>query len=298
MAYTIDDCFNLLKYRGNQNAYLANLSPNDFNLLWPRAENRFFNSQYKLYGVTKKINDTLSKVKTDPLPITIDSAGKYTFPADMLHESSVTHTYNSIQQEVVEYEDDRLANKLSSTYDAPSAEFPIYLRYSTYLQFYPITLGTAILTYLKKPVNSFWNYTLNGSINVLGTLTGGTGYVNGTYTNVPLTGGAGNSALATIVVSATHVTSVTITYAGVSYKAADALSASNTFLGGTGSGFSIVVSSIKNGRPVYNSTGSVQPIWLDSDIDQIVYLILQDYGVNTRDQEVENFALTQEKINA
>lgn len=296
MAYTIDQCYKLLTYRGNENSYLANLSPNDFNLLWPRAETRWFNSQYKLYGITKKINDTLSKVKTDPLAITIDGAGKYTYPADMLHESSVTHVFNGIQQEVTEVEDDRLANNLSSAYDAPNEEFPIYLRYSTYLQFYPITLANAILTYLKKPVNSLWAYTLNGQIDALGTLTGGAAYTNGTYINIPLTGGAGNSALANITISGGAVTAVVITKAGFQYKATDALSVLNTNVGGTGTGFSIVVASIKNGRPTYDSANSVQPIWSDTDVDQIVYLILQDYGINTRDAEVESFAQNEFKM--
>lgn len=294
---SINDCYNLLRYRGNQNAYLANLSPNDFNLLWPRAEMRYFNSQYKLFGSTKKINDTLSKVKTNPIPISIDGQGHYQFPTDLLHEVTITHTIGGIQQDVEEYQDDRLANKLSSSYDPPTEDYPIYVRYATYFQFYPITLSTATLTYLKNPTPSFWNYTLNGEISVLGTITGGTGYVNGTYTNVPLTGGAGNSALANITVSGGAVTAVAITYPGVSYAVGNTLSASNTFLGGAGSGFSVVVSAIANGRPTYNPTGSTQPVWSDVDIDNIVYLILQDYGINTRDSEVESFAVTQEKMN-
>lgn len=302
MATSIDQCYQLLRYRGNKNAYLATLAPNDFNILWPRAETRYFNSLYKDFGITKKINDSLSKVKTPPIPITMPTtggtAGQYTFPADMLHEVSVMHVYNGILQEVTEFEDDRLPNKLSSSVDAPTLEFPIYVRYNTYLQFYPLTLATAVLTYLKQPTPSFWNYTLAGSLNVLGTLTGGSTYVNGTYTNVPLIGGSGNSALANITVMGNAVTSVIITYTGFGYVAGNTLSASNLNIGGTGSGFSIIVSSIKNGRPVYSSSGSVQPLWSDTDIDQIVYLILQDFGINTRDAEVEQWALTQEKINA
>ncbi len=295
---SINDCFNLLKYRGSQNSYLANLGPNDFNVLWPRAEQRWLNSLYKEFGITKQVNDSLSKVKTDPIPITIDGAGKYTFPADLLHEASVTTLVGGVQQDVEEFQENRKGNKLGSSYDAPNASYPIYIRYSTYLQFYPITLGTAILTYLKKPTASFWNYTLAGQIQTLGTITPGSLYVSGSYVNVPLTGGSGNSALANITVTAGLVTAVSIASSGVSYKVGDVLSASNAFLGGAGSGFSIPVSAIANGRPVYNPTGSVQPVWGDQDIDSIVYLILQDYGINVRDAEVESFAVNQEKMNS
>lgn len=301
---TINDCFGLLKYRGNSNSYLANLYPDEFNLLWPKAEIRFFNSKYKQYGITKKINDTLSKVLTPPLSITFPTtggtAGQYTFPTDMLHESSVMALFGGVQQEVTEFEPNRLANKLSSSVDAPTLEFPIYVRYNTYLQFYPITLGSAILTYLKEPTPSFWAYTLNGTILTLSSLVGGTGYVNGTYPNVFLAGGSGKGMQATVVVAGGVVTTVTITNGGTGYLTTDTLLVNNSFLGGTGSGFSIRVATIvvNQPRPTWNQANSVNPLWSDTDIDEIVYLVLADFGINTRDQEVEAFALTQEKLNA
>lgn len=87
-------------------------------------------------------------------------------------------------------------------------------------------------------------------ISALGTITGGSGYANGTYTNVPLTGGSGTGAVAaTVVVSVGTVTSVTIATngTGVNYAYGDTLSASNTNLGGTGSGFSIPVGLLSAG---------------------------------------------------
>lgn len=80
-----------------------------------------------------------------------------------------------------------------------------------------------------------------GGILTLGTVTGGTLYTNGTYTNVPLTGGTGTGAKATIVVSGGSVTTVTITTAGNYYLAGDVLSATAASIGGTGSGFSVPV---------------------------------------------------------
>jgi len=88
------------------------------------------------------------------------------------------------------------------------------------------------------------NATVNGQILTLGTVVPGGGYVNGTYTNVPLTGGAGSGAYATIVVAAGAVSTVTLTSPGLAYAVANTLSASNANLGGSGSGFSIPVGSI------------------------------------------------------
>jgi len=87
-------------------------------------------------------------------------------------------------------------------------------------------------------------FTFTGRALTLSTLVGGSGYVNATYTAVPLTGGSGSGAKATIVVSGGAVTSVTLTSYGNNYVIGDTLSASNTNLGGAGSGFSITVATI------------------------------------------------------
>jgi len=84
----------------------------------------------------------------------------------------------------------------------------------------------------------------SSAIQTLGSVTGGSGYTNGTYTNVPLTGGSGANATATVVVSGGAVTTVTITLRGAGYVVGNTLSALNTNLGGTGAGFSIPVSAI------------------------------------------------------
>lgn len=82
-------------------------------------------------------------------------------------------------------------------------------------------------------------------IATLGTVVPGTGYANGTYENVPLKGSVtGTGALATVVVASTVVSTVTITKAGNNYKAADSLSADASYIGGTGSGFSVPVATI------------------------------------------------------
>ena len=80
-----------------------------------------------------------------------------------------------------------------------------------------------------------------GAVLTLGTVTGGTLYTNGTYTNVSLTGGTGTGAKATVVVSGGSVTTVTITTGGNYYVVGDVLSALAASIGGTGSGFSVPV---------------------------------------------------------
>ena len=84
---------------------------------------------------------------------------------------------------------------------------------------------------------------VQGAINALGAITGGSGYTNGVYSNVALTGGSGSGATATIVVSGGSVTSVTLDSPGSFYVVNDSLSCASL---GSGVNFSIPVSTISN----------------------------------------------------
>ena len=98
-------------------------------------------------------------------------------------------------------------------------------------------------------------------IATLGTITGGSAYTAGTYFNVPLTGGTGSGALATITVAGGAVTVVTITNGGVQYTVGDVMSAAASTIGGTGSSFSIPVATVTN------STGTT---WLGDNFDTVL----------------------------
>lgn len=93
---------------------------------------------------------------------------------------------------------------------------------------FPVNAGTEI------------NYTgglLSGSIT-----NAGSGYANGTYTYIPLTGGSGSGATATLVVSGGIVVSFLINDRGTDYQPDDILT--GTF--GGGSGFEYTISSTMN----------------------------------------------------
>lgn len=91
---------------------------------------------------------------------------------------------------------------------------------------------------------SFLGYTGINAVNSLGSITPGSGYTNGTYANVPLTGGAGTGAVAHIQVVGGVVSQVILVQGGTGYAAANALSASAASIGGTGSGFSVPAATV------------------------------------------------------
>lgn len=386
MADKIDSAYQLLKDRANDRGVSSNISPDRFNLIWNRAELKFFNNAFRLYAETQVVSDAISKWLSDPMYLVIPSTGRYdisnslslihvdtlnsylpattttgaigaldtlvggadytnggyvlpltggtgvnatafilviggsvteisyftdigsgytvgdTLTANIPSEGDgagfsvdVAALINPSPYSISRVEKNKVASHRASTYDEPTREFPIYTQFSTWLQFYPENIQIAQLIYLKQPTPSVWGYKLAGAINTLTALVGGSSYTNGTYENVPLTGGNGTGALATIVVTGGAVTSVTVNTRnqGKLYQVGDQLSASASNIGGTGSGFSIDISSISNPRPTYNAGTSVQPLWNDIDISLIVDYALEDISINTRDQELQNFAQMQ-----
>jgi hypothetical protein len=87
-----------------------------------------------------------------------------------------------------------------------------------------------------------------GPIISLATLVGGSGYTDGTYSDIALTGGRGSLAYANITVAGGVVTSVVLVREGSYYQIGDVLSATPVvggFSNGTGSGFTINVSNVR-----------------------------------------------------
>ena len=101
-----------------------------------------------------------------------------------------------------------------------------------------------------------------GAISGVGTITSGSLYTNGNYSNVPLTGGSGSGATANITVSGQAVTSVTIKNSGNFYVVGDVLSCSNIYIGGSGSGFAIPVSAVNN---------TAGTSWLGDNYDPVLF---------------------------
>lgn len=95
-------------------------------------------------------------------------------------------------------------------------------------------------------------------------LVGGSGYVDGNYANVPLTGGTGTGCTADILVSGGVVTSVGLRSGGIRYTTGNILTVNPANLGGSGSNFSIQVAAITgNGVARYE-------VALSSDVSNTV----------------------------
>jgi hypothetical protein len=92
------------------------------------------------------------------------------------------------------------------------------------------------------PINAGTEINASGGANLF-TLTAGSGYTNGTYSDVAMTGGTGTGAQATITVAGGIVTAVVITANGTGYTVGDELTYA---LPGGGSSFKITLTYVMN----------------------------------------------------
>lgn len=141
-------------------------------------------------------------------------------------------------RQITEY----LAGPSRGIFVVPRSNFNnVYNGYSDGLQVLPINnsgVGSGI-TDVK----------FGGAITTFQIVDGGSGYTNGTYSGVALeyvTSGTGYAAVADITVSGGAVTSVTIVAGGCSYLPGEYVTADAASIGGTGSGFSMIVVTINS----------------------------------------------------
>jgi hypothetical protein len=146
-----------------------------------------------------------------------------------------------------EYLIDKDVNFIRQSYPNPTTDTGIPRYYG---QFKPYTYIIGPTPDANYEVELHYYYypisIVQGVVSGLGTVTGGSGYTNGYYENVSLTGGSGTNAVANITVSGGAVTTVTLINGGSLYLVGDVLSASNTYLGGAGSSFTVPVTNTNN----------------------------------------------------
>lgn len=171
---TIDEVHKFIDFIAKKSNSGGYITPAEKDLLLNRAQVQYFNKLYGnqndyrydrpvpriSYAVTEKISNSLSPFLSDLTALVIDANGQTNIPADLFQTVAVTKTLNGVENEITRVEHDRIANNLTSYYDAPDTSFPIYAQLKTKFQFYPKNLGSANIIYLKEPTKMVWGYTV------------------------------------------------------------------------------------------------------------------------------------------
>ena len=115
-----------------------------------------------------------------------------------------------------------------------------YLKTATY---YPDAIVGQVISGTGITAGTEVQTVTTSGINGLGAITAGSGYVNGSYSNIPFTTGTGFNGTANITVAGNIVTAVAIVNPGATYQVGDVLEVDDADLGG-GTGFSVPITSV------------------------------------------------------
>jgi len=161
-----------------------------------------------------------------------------------------------------EYLIDKDVNFIRQSYPNPTSDTGLPRYYAQFSPYVYIIGPTPDDDYNTELHYYYYPTTIvQGGLAGFGTIVGGSGYTNGTYVNVPLTGGNGSNGTATITVAGGVVTTVTLVNPGYLYLVGNSLSAAVSTIGGTGSGFSV---------PVYNIQNAAGTSWLGDNFESVL----------------------------
>ncbi len=152
--------------------------PATFDIYSNMATNELFNKYADIYQERQQITDKiLPFIKKEIIDIDF-TTGRMLYPSDYVDAVAIRAfdpvelaaalcsddppNYNAIRQiKVKVIDNDELGDRLTSLVVNPTQARPIAVFYDSYLQFYPVSVGSAILEYLRQPIDVVWGFTLD-----------------------------------------------------------------------------------------------------------------------------------------
>jgi hypothetical protein len=287
----INDVYTLVQYITNKNQQ-GYVTPSQFNTVINQAQKSYVSyllGSFQSYTPGRPVarvefgQNSVIRQRLSPIIVkvtnTIDVTGFSPYPSNYLQTDAIMTT---AFERIRFVQQDSLYSYYNSAVD-PVGSNPIYLLEPTGFRFYPITLGTAIVSYVKNPTDMSWAYKKDSNsrpvyttgIQGANVITGGSGYSSATVTfSAPPSGGI--QATGTVTLSGGVVTAIVMTNNGTGYSNT---TPTMTFagVGGTGATFS---------SPIV----STDPIWDIATIFDIIQRALSIIGVNLQSQAISQFA--------
>jgi hypothetical protein len=143
------------------------ISPSQFNDFVNRAVMESFMQKSQVFQSTQKISDDLRPF-IKRVPLDVNSEGQVLYPEDYVHLSSIKYVKvtqvgkQTIKKpiELFPLDDNELGYRLNSRIVEPTKDYPVMVYYDGFIQVYPIDLQRVEITYLRKPVEAVWAFTI------------------------------------------------------------------------------------------------------------------------------------------
>lgn len=162
---TIDKVYSIVQFFYNKKQN-GNITPEDFNLIAPRAQISFINGRitpkYDAKGnktgwqADQSIRRELSNILKLNESIVV-SGGIAAFPGEYIDWDSITTNGGILIQEATP---DEIAIMNQSVITPPTAGFPKFVVSEEGFHIYPTSLTPIKLSYLRQPETPIWNYTV------------------------------------------------------------------------------------------------------------------------------------------
>jgi len=237
------------------------------------------------------------------------STGIVSLPNDIYKVIQLTNSTRTLPFELVDKHE--LPYLLSSPLTAPSTDYPIYYKTTTLagatsVQVNPISIGTAVIDYIKVPSNPRFGYTVNAtygtntydeniyvadglaiaSDGLTTRTTISSGATNGTYTGTvgttPGFTGSGTGTIA-VTVAGNAVTNVEITGSGAGHTVGSTITVASSVIGGSTN----LVITIGASDLLANTTqGSTDFELHPSEEPALTTSILMLAGISMKDREI------------
>lgn len=174
----IDEVYKFVQYISNKNQS-GFLTPKDFNLSINRALTEWVMKRYNNvvsknnqgWEKNQKISDDLRFLIVRDQIIQVDYEGVFDIPNDYLHLDNLSYNYVyeqdgrtlSEMKPIDIVRSSELSNFLSSKIykrKIDSKEYAIACMYSDFIQVYPKNVQRVSMTYLRKPIEAKWAFTV------------------------------------------------------------------------------------------------------------------------------------------
>lgn len=172
---TIDQAFRLCLYVIDKEMR-GSLTGNQFNLLAPIAQlevmSELLGNEELLnergvppygYNFNRKIDTYLRPLVIGPVTVTVDSSGNWTYPENFIWPDAV-HKADYTPIRIVDA--DQFPDVKINTIHPPTAEYPVLVLRNPQGYCDPITLGSFKMSYLRKPDDPYWAYTVSNDEEV------------------------------------------------------------------------------------------------------------------------------------
>ena len=172
---TIDEIYKFVQFMANKEQR-GFIKPSEFNMLAKRAQLDVLKERVGKaspsgsiigYKESAQLSDELYPVTVFETSLTV-SGDLFTFPADYLHFISLKYGFNSVEMVSL----GELNSRRGSALVNPSGRYPVGVIEASGVRVYTDTIGEsntsndAKLTYIKKPSDPNWAYTIVNNIEI------------------------------------------------------------------------------------------------------------------------------------